>query len=64
MPQLRQQMRHQLQPQIPIITAYGQETSIYFLQFLMGNVHNTCIINIALLVGIVVGDINDAIAAF
>ena len=56
-------MNHHLQAQIPIIAAYVQETAIYFLQFRMGNMHFTCIINIGLLVGTVVDDMNDAIAA-
>ena len=64
LPQLQDQITQHIQPQILTIAAYVQETTIYFLQFLMQNVHITCIINSAALVGVVVGDINNAIATF
>ena len=64
LPQLQHQIKHHLQSRIPTIAAYVEETSIYFLQFMMENVHTTCIFSIGSSVGTVFGDSSDAIAAF
>ena len=63
MQQLEHQIKHYPQSQIPIIADYVQETVIYFLQFLMENDRNTCIIDIGSLVDGVVDNIIDVIAA-
>ena len=53
--QLQHQIKYHVQLEIPEIAAYVSKTAIYLLQFLMVILQNTCIMDIGLLVGTVVG---------